>query len=118
MAFMKTIRKLSPGQPGTKKLMERYGEDLFCVRYRYDQEKKIRVKTIELIIERAPSAEARERISPSTIVSIRIDYGEVELGRQVRSAGAKWNRDQKLWEITYGDVVALGLEERIVPGAR
>ena len=45
-------------------------------------------------------------------------YGEVELGRQVRSAGAKWNRDQKLWEITYGDVVALGLEERIVPGAR
>ena len=49
------------------------------------------------------------------MVSIRIDYGEVELGRRVKSAGAKWNRDQKLWELAYGDVVALGLEERIVP---
>ena len=52
------------------------------------------------------------------IVSIRIDYGEVELGRQVRSAGAKWNLDRRLWELAYEDVVALGLEERIVPDGK
>ena len=112
---MKATKKLLLGQPGTKKLLEQYGEDLVCVRYRFDAERKIRVKTVELIVERGPSAEAPRRIPAGRIVSIRIDYGEVELGRRVKSAGAKWNRDRKLWELAYGDVVALGLEERIVP---
>ena len=112
---MKTRRKLVPGQPGTKKLLERYGEDLVCVRYRYDAERKISVKTVELIVERGPWVEKPKRIPDARMVSIRIDYGEVELGRRVKSAGAKWNRDRKLWELAYGDVVALGLEESIVP---
>jgi hypothetical protein len=31
---MKTRVKLKPGQKGTKKLVERYGDALVCVRYR------------------------------------------------------------------------------------
>jgi len=47
---MKVRRKLLPGQPGTSKLLDQYGEDLVCVRYRYDAEQKIRLKTIEIIV--------------------------------------------------------------------
>ena len=51
---MKIKRVVKPGQAGTKKLMERYGENLVCVRYRYDEGKKRMFKTIELIIENMP----------------------------------------------------------------
>lgn len=37
---------LTPGQPGTKRLVEQYGERLVCVRYRYDQLRRRRDKTI------------------------------------------------------------------------
>jgi hypothetical protein len=49
---MKTTKKLMPGQPGTKKLVEQYGSDLVCVRYRYDSEQRLKFKTIELIVEK------------------------------------------------------------------
>lgn len=40
-----------PGQNGTKELQAKYGDQLVCVRYRYDKIKKKRFKTIELIID-------------------------------------------------------------------
>lgn len=40
-----------PGSNGTKKLVERYGERLVCVRYRYDEERRKRIKTVELVEE-------------------------------------------------------------------
>jgi hypothetical protein len=36
---MKTRVKLKPGQRGTKKLLDQYGDALVCVRYRYDRER-------------------------------------------------------------------------------
>ena len=39
---------------GTPKLLARYGEQLVCVRYRYDAARKVRHKTVELIIETVP----------------------------------------------------------------
>lgn len=45
--------KLKPGQKGTKKLLEQYGDSLVCVRYRYDVEKRKQVKTVELIVSEA-----------------------------------------------------------------
>ncbi len=33
---MKTQIHLKPGQKGTKRLVEKYGDALLCVRYRYD----------------------------------------------------------------------------------
>jgi len=46
---MRTGLKLRPGQRGTKKLLAQCGDRLVCIRYRYDEEKKKRFKTIELI---------------------------------------------------------------------
>lgn len=40
---------LRPGQPGTVRLTEKYGERLVAVRYRYDQATQKRYKTVELI---------------------------------------------------------------------
>jgi hypothetical protein len=36
-----------PGQPGTKKFVERYGERLVCVRYRYDAAGNWRTSLLE-----------------------------------------------------------------------
>lgn len=48
---MNTKLTLKPGQRGTKKLLKKYGNRLVCVRYRYDEEKKLRYKTVELIVD-------------------------------------------------------------------
>ena len=37
-------------------------------------------------------------------VKIQIKYGEVDLGNKVKSLGGKWNRKEKLWEISYENV--------------
>jgi hypothetical protein len=49
---------LKPGQNGTKHLVEQYGDQLICVRYRYDKVKRKRYKTIELIIDEQAWLEA------------------------------------------------------------
>ncbi len=47
--------KLKPGQNGMKKLLDKYGEALVCVRYRYDEASGTRVKTVELVAKTRPS---------------------------------------------------------------
>jgi hypothetical protein len=107
-------RKLKPGQPGTKKLLREYGDDLVCVRYRYDAAQKRRMKTVELIIEEASWKPRPAKIPLHQIMHLRIKYGEVALGKQVRAAGGKWNREKQAWELPYQEVLKLGLSERIV----
>src|SRR5689334_10908476 len=102
--------KLKPGQRGTKKLCQEYGNSLLCVRYHYDAEKKKRFKTVELIIAEAdwqPKARDKERV-----VGIEIAWGD-GLWRKVKAAGGKWNSDKKVWELAYGKVLELGLAARI-----
>ncbi len=48
---MRIRLNLKPGQKGTGKLSGQYGDRLLCVRYRYDEERKKRLKTVELITE-------------------------------------------------------------------
>ncbi|MCP4130890.1 MAG: hypothetical protein GY754_07895, partial [bacterium] len=44
-------RNLKPGRKGTKKLVDICGDNLVCVRYRYDEKRKKRLKTVEIIID-------------------------------------------------------------------
>ena len=46
-------------------------------------------------------------ISPS-------DQSESDLREQVKARGAIWRPRQKLWKMRYDDIVALGLESRVV----
>jgi hypothetical protein len=43
---MKTLLVLQPGNRGTRKLWAEYGQRLVCVRYRYDERLKRRLKTV------------------------------------------------------------------------
>ncbi len=76
----------------------------------------MRFKTVELIVEETrwtPNTAKLAPVKPEEIVGLKIAYGEVDLGRQVKAAGGKWNPVRRLWEIRYDQVARLGLEERI-----
>ena len=108
---MKTRLNLKPGQRGTKKLCAKYGDTLVCVRYRYDDIKKKRYKTVELIIDEVDwEPESRTRNASTRIVAIRVDPSEIK----IKDEGGKWNRHKRRWEAGYDDVIRMGLNERIV----
>jgi len=111
---MRTLRKLQPGQPGTKRFAQKYGEELVCVRYRYDSETMKRMTTVELIAEVTQWQPQAHRIPMNKNVCLRIEYGEIDLGRKVKAAGGIWNRQKKLWKLPYQQVLQLGLIERMV----
>ncbi|HFD92187.1 MAG TPA: hypothetical protein ENJ22_02745 [Gammaproteobacteria bacterium] len=101
------------GENGTKQLQREYGEQLICVRYRYDRKRQKRFKTIELIIE-------EKDWTPGVLVPvekrvyIRIDYGERELREKIKEAGGFWDKQRKAWYVSYKKVIELGLDKRIL----
>ncbi|MCK6621580.1 MAG: hypothetical protein HUU32_23385 [Calditrichaceae bacterium] len=111
---MKTTVKLFPGQPGTKKLVEMFGDKLLCVRYRYDTERELRIKTVELVVEESAWQPKPSQTDTEEIVSIKVNYDEIHLRSQVKQNGGKWNYHKKLWELPYRNVVQLDLVNRIV----
>lgn len=114
---METRLTLRPGQSGTKKLVERYGERLVRVRYLYDQQAGRRLKTVELIIESVPwrpRARAPRR-RDHEIIAVRIAWHESALRERAKRLGAVWRPAQKLWEITWGNAKRLGIAERMQP---
>ncbi len=50
---MRTTKTLKPGQKGTRELLQRFGPGLLCVRYRYDDDRRERLKTVELVVKRS-----------------------------------------------------------------
>jgi hypothetical protein len=104
---------LAPGQNGTKQLLKEYGDQLVCVRYRYDKARQKRLKTIELIVD------VQDWI-PGVIIPVdrkvplKIGFGEADLRDKVKSAGGYWNPDQKAWMLSYRQVLHLGLERRVI----
>lgn len=43
---------LLDARAGGKKLLEQHGDSLVCVRYLYDAVNRIRIKTVEIIVEK------------------------------------------------------------------
>ena len=111
---MRTRLTLNPGQKGTKKLVTKYGDRLIRVRYRYDEEKKRRYKTVELIEEEVDWEPGRQTTSPlDQTVYIKVEWGEADIAWKVKKAGGVWNKKRKAWELERGKVAALNLEDRI-----
>ncbi len=120
---IRTVRK--PGDPGTQKLMARYGERLVCIRYRYDMAKRKRYKTIELILAEEdwhppkphPDDDGSRRPAPKRYVTrrlgIRIGYDEAELRQRIKTAGGLWDPSQRLWFVPEQEVRRLGLVQRV-----
>ncbi len=104
---------LKPGKGGTKRLLAQYGERLVCVRYRYDEKREKRFKTVELIVEEADWKPKRGAFRAEEVVGVRIGFKETDLQDRVRQAGGKWNRSRQVWEMRYDRAVKLGLKSRI-----
>jgi hypothetical protein len=113
---METRLTLRPGQHGTRKLLERYGERLLRVRYLYDVDSGRRLKTAELIVESVPwTPHARKpRRRDEEIVAVRIAWDEADLRQRAKRLGAVWRPAQKIWEMHWSDARRLGLAARIV----
>jgi len=119
---VRTVRK--PGDPGTLKLVEKYGDRLVNVRYRDDPVKRKRYKTVELIVAEEdwqPPAETSDEIAPpapeprtTPRVPLRIQYFEKDLQQQVKAIGGIWHAGEKLWYAPEAHVQRIGLENRIV----
>lgn len=110
---MKTRLSLKPGQRGTKRLIDKYGDDLVCVRFRYDTATRMRVKTVELIIERTEWEPPPEKFTQDTLVAVKVEGYETELRKQIKAVGGKWNPDKKLWYVRYGNITGTALEKHI-----
>jgi hypothetical protein len=117
---METRVTLRPGDKGTKRMVERFGERLICVRYRYDSVRKMRYKTVELIVEEAPWNPRAEIASesppprPPALVGVRVDFLETELRHTVKDAGGGWDPARKLWILPLRTARKLGLDDRVV----
>ncbi len=111
---MRTQVTRQPGSKGTKKLLEEYGEQLVCIRYRYDETRCRRLKTVELIIEDVLWHPHPASLRMTTPVGVRVGVPEVELQRRIKQAGGKWNPARRLWERRRDQALRLGLKDRIV----
>lgn len=104
------IKRLKPGAPGTKRLVERFGDSLLCVRYRHDPLRNCRLTTVELIVEERPE-------KPEKAAWIHVAYSETELRLRVKEAGGTRHPERKLWLVPLKKIKALKLETRMVTDA-
>ena len=110
---MKTRLILKSGQRGTKNLVEKYGDALFCVRFRYDAELQQRLKTVELIVERSEWTPPPPRYAEDSLVPLRIEAADLQMRQQAKAAGGRWNPEKRLWFVKYGKIAGTPLEKHI-----
>jgi len=104
---LRVTKTLEPDQTGAVRLTRQYGDALLCVRYRRDPRGLTRYTTVELIVDRAPVATKSMRV-----VGVRIQFGEEQLRLRARNAGARWDKEARLWRMPLSIARALGLTER------
>ena len=101
------------GRNETKQLLRQYGEQLVCVRYRYDKARLKRFETVELIVDEKEWI-PQDYVASDRLVELRIGYGETGLREQVKAVGGRWDPEKKLWELSYAEAAKLRLLGRIV----
>jgi hypothetical protein len=104
---LRVSKRLSIGQRGTARWLERFGEKLVCVRYREDPRTGKRFTTVELIVDaRAPKA--------GTHFLVEVKIQETGLRQRIKEHGGRWDQNRKLWRVSYEAIQALNLENRVV----
>lgn len=95
------VKRLKPGQAGTRSLHRRYGPALVCVRYRKDSAAgNTRFTTVELVVDHGP---------PRRQPMIRVAIDDTETSRQALALGAQWDAAQKTWRMPRHAAIRLGL---------
>lgn len=110
---MRTRLILKPGQPGTKKLTEKYGDALLCIRFKYDARSRQRLKTVELVVERTDWTPPPPRYTADTLVPLRIEAFDLSSRSQAKTAGGRWDPEKKLWFVRYDRIAGTPLEKHI-----
>ena len=87
---------------------------LICVRYRYDAQRKKRLKTAELLVAERDWEPPRPRFAHDQIIGLRVAFADVAVRDRVKQAGGTWNPERRVWQLRYDRVVALGVTTRIV----
>ena len=128
---MRTVKTLRPDQLGTKELLTRFGPPAdvsgLCVWYRYDEDSRERLKTVELVVERR--SQEREADCPGSRtpgtragsvgarrVALRIGWQERDLQQQVNSGGSRWDPVRQVWILRREVAERLDLLPRVVGG--
>lgn len=111
---MITRLKLKPGQKGTKALVEKYGDALICVRYRYDETSRTRIKTVELIVEKKELSSTQKKSEDDRIVPVQIAFSETTLINIAKKMGGRWDPEVKLWYIQSSKIKGTVLEKHII----
>jgi hypothetical protein len=101
LKHMKTHKHLKPGENGTLRLVERFGDTLLCVRYRYDAIRDVRIKTAEIIVDERPG-KGVPRIRETDTVLVQVPFSMKALRDRLKGVGAKWDPVQKLWRVRWG----------------
>jgi hypothetical protein len=116
LKHMKAHKHLKPGEKGTRRLVDRFGDTLLCVRYRYDAIRDMRIKTAEIIVDEKPGR-GIPRIRESDTVLVQVPFTMRALRDRLKGVGAKWDPDQKLWRVRWGLIRGdTELMERVVKG--
>jgi len=110
---VKSRLNLKPGQNGRKKMVEEYGSSLLYVRYRYDESRGVRLKTVEIVVEEKPWRPS-VRFRDEDIVSVPVNFTEKKLRDRLKAVGGKWNPEEKVWNVPFGLIRGTELEERIL----
>jgi hypothetical protein len=95
-------KRLKPGQAGTRRLSQRFGPALVCVRYRQDETGDTRFTTVELVVDqRTPRRQA--------LVRVHIGFNDVDTRRKAIALGAKWDPSARTWRMSRRCAIQLGL---------
>lgn len=106
--------ELRPGQKGTKSLVEKYGDALLCVRYRYDEKNGVRLKTVELIVDRKPWKAPVPVFKDTELVPVQKGFTDRLLREQAKAAKGRWNPEERVWYIQFEKIKGTVLDKFIV----
>ena len=111
LARLQVTKKLAPEQAGAKKLAQRFGEQLVCVRYRQDAEAGRRYTTVELIVDEGPMPV--DKRTPA-IVNLRVGYDERALRQAIQQQGGVWDTKLRVWRVRRDVVLNLQLKNYVL----
>jgi hypothetical protein len=99
---------MAPGAKGTRKLFRDYGARLVCVCYRYDEVRRKRLKTVEIVVEEVPWTPPQRHL-----VQVAVKAWETALHARLKKAGGRWTGNGPFWRMRLDRAVKLGLAARI-----
>lgn len=107
----RVTKKFAPHQAGARKLAQRHGRALVCVRHRQSFDGTVRYTTVELVVEQV---KIQHRHPPGQLVAVRLQHDESEIRRHLIGSGGQWEQDLGAWWITRATARRLRLLKRIV----